>query len=77
MKAMKEGSKREEKMESPKKETREVAKGIDKKEAKYPDNKDVLVIPADGISYDAVVHILERLKRARYSAIALGTRSRS
>ena len=45
--------------------------------AKYPDNKDVLVIPADGISYDAVVHILERLKRARYSAIALGTRSRS
>ena len=45
--------------------------------AKYPENKDVLVIPADGISYDAVVHILERLKRARYSAIALGTRSRS
>jgi biopolymer transport protein ExbD len=45
--------------------------------AKFPDNKDVLVVPADGISYDAVVHILERLKRARYSAIALGTRSRS
>ena len=45
--------------------------------AKYPENRDVLVIPADGISYDAVVHILERLKRARYSAIALGTRSRS
>lgn len=44
---------------------------------KYPQNKDVLVVPADGISYDAVVHILERLKRARYSAIALGTRSRS
>ena len=44
--------------------------------AKYPQNKDVLVVPADGISYDAVVHILERLKRARYSAIALGTRSR-
>jgi biopolymer transport protein ExbD len=44
--------------------------------AKYPENKDVLVVPADGISYDAIVHILERLKRARYSAIALGTRSR-
>jgi biopolymer transport protein ExbD len=45
--------------------------------AQYPQNKDVLVVPADGISYDAVVHILERLKRARFSAIALGTRSRS
>ena len=45
--------------------------------AKYPQNKDVLVVPADGISYDAIVHILERLKRARYAAIALGTRSRS
>jgi biopolymer transport protein ExbD len=43
---------------------------------KFPQNKDVLVVPADGISYDAIVHILERLKRARYSAIALGTRSR-
>ena len=45
--------------------------------ARYPDNKDVIVIPADGISYDAVIHILERLKRARYSAIALGTKSRA
>jgi biopolymer transport protein ExbD len=45
--------------------------------AKYPENRDVLVVPADGISYDAVVQILDRLKRARYSGIALGTRSRS
>lgn len=45
--------------------------------AKYPQNRDVLVVPADGISYDSVVQILERLKRARFSAIALGTRSRS
>lgn len=45
--------------------------------AKYPQNHDVLVVPDDGIGYDAIVHILERLKRARYSAIALGTRSRS
>lgn len=44
---------------------------------KFPQNKDVLVVPADGIGYDAIVHILERLKRARYSAISLGTRSRS
>jgi len=45
--------------------------------AEFPDNRDVLVVPADGISYDAIVRILERLKRARFSAIALGTRSRS
>jgi len=44
---------------------------------KYPQNKDVLVIPADGIAYDDIVHVLERLKRARFSAIALGTRNRS
>ncbi len=43
---------------------------------RYPQNRDVLVVPADGISYDAIVGILERLKRARYSAIALGTRAR-
>jgi biopolymer transport protein ExbD len=43
---------------------------------KYPQNRDVLVVPADGISYEAIVGILERLKKARYSAIALGTRSR-
>ncbi len=43
---------------------------------KYPQNKDVLVVPADGISYEAIVAILDRLKRARYSGIALGTRSR-
>jgi len=44
---------------------------------KYPENRDVLVVPADGISYDGIVQILERLKRARYSGIALGTRSRA
>jgi biopolymer transport protein ExbD len=43
---------------------------------KYPQNRDVLVVPADGVSYESIVGILERLKRARYSAIALGTRSR-
>lgn len=44
---------------------------------KYPQNRDVLVIPADGIAYDDIVHVLERLKRARFSAIALGTRKRN
>ena len=44
--------------------------------AKYPQNKDVLVLPADGMSYETIVHVLERLKRARFSGIALGTRAR-
>jgi biopolymer transport protein ExbD len=43
---------------------------------KYPQNNDVLVIPADEVSYDDVVHVLERLKMARYPNVALGTRSR-
>jgi biopolymer transport protein ExbD len=45
--------------------------------AKYPQNRDVLVLPADGMNYENIVHVLERLKRARYSGIALGTRARS
>ena len=43
---------------------------------KYPQNHDVLVIPADGMNYENIVHVLERLKRARFSGIALGTRAR-
>ena len=45
--------------------------------AKYPQNHDVLVLPTDGMNYEIIVHVLERLKRARYSGIALGTRARS
>ena len=45
--------------------------------ARYPQNRDVLVVPADGLDYDRIVHALERLKRARYSGIALGTRARN
>jgi len=44
--------------------------------ARYPQNKDVLVLPADGMNYETIVHVLERLKLARYSGISLGTRSR-
>ena len=44
---------------------------------KYPQNNDVLVIPADEVSYDDVVHVLERLKMAQYPNVALGTRSRA
>jgi biopolymer transport protein ExbD len=43
----------------------------------YPQNNDVLVIPADDVSYDDVVHVLERLKLAAYPNVALGTRARS
>lgn len=44
--------------------------------AKYPQNKDVLVVPADGLDYNTLVDVLERLKLARYSGISLGTRTR-
>ena len=42
----------------------------------YPQNNDVLVIPSDDVNYDNVVHVLERLRLARYANIALGTRAR-
>jgi biopolymer transport protein ExbD len=44
---------------------------------RYPQNNDVLVIPADEVSYDNVVHVLERLKMARFPNVGLGTRSRA
>lgn len=44
---------------------------------KYPQNNDVLVIPGDDVSYDNVVHVLERLKLAQYPNVALGTRARA
>jgi biopolymer transport protein ExbD len=43
---------------------------------KYPQNSDVTVIPNDDVSYDNIVHVLERLKLARFTGISLGTRSR-
>ncbi len=43
---------------------------------RFPQNKDVLVIPADGISYDYLVQVLSRAKKARYSGVSLGTRAR-
>lgn len=42
----------------------------------YPQNRDVLVLPADGMNYEVIVHVLERLKRAHFSGISLGTRAR-
>jgi biopolymer transport protein ExbD len=45
--------------------------------ARYPQNRDVLVIPADEVSYDDIVRVLERLKKARFSGISLGTKARA
>jgi len=43
---------------------------------KYPQNADVSVIPDDGVQYDDVVHVLERLKKLRFTGIALASRAR-
>ena len=43
----------------------------------FPQNSDVLVVPADEVQYDDVIHVLERLRIARYSGISLGNRQRS
>lgn len=44
--------------------------------AQYPQNADVLVIPSDDVSYDDIIHVLERLRLSRYSGISIGTRAR-
>jgi biopolymer transport protein ExbD len=43
----------------------------------YPDNKDVLVVPDDAVSYDDVVKVLEQARLANFTNIALGNRARS
>jgi len=44
---------------------------------RYPQNADVLVVPADDVQYDDLIHVLERLRVASYSGISLGNRTRS
>ena len=44
---------------------------------RYPQNADVLVIPADDVAYDDLIHVLERLRVASYSGISLGNRTRA
>jgi biopolymer transport protein ExbD len=44
---------------------------------RYPQNADVLVVPADDVAYDDLIHVLERLRVAAYSNISLGNRSRA
>lgn len=43
---------------------------------KYPQNRDVLVVPADEVAYDNLVHVLERLRLANFTGISLGSRAR-
>jgi biopolymer transport protein ExbD len=44
--------------------------------ADFPQNNDVLVVPADDVNYDTVVKVLERLRIVGYSGISLGSRAR-
>jgi len=44
---------------------------------RYPQNADVLVVPADDVAYDDLIHVLERLRVASYSGISLGNRTRA
>ena len=44
--------------------------------ADFPQNNDVLVVPADDVNYDTVVRVLERLRLVGYSGISLGSRAR-
>lgn len=43
----------------------------------YPDNKDVLVVPNDDVSYDNIIKVLETAKLAGLSNISIGSRARS
>ena len=43
---------------------------------RYPQNADVLVVPADEVSYDDVVHVLEQMRLANYRGISLGSKAR-
>ena len=43
----------------------------------YSNNSDVLVVPDDAVSYDDVIHVLERAKAARFTGISLGSRARA
>ena len=43
----------------------------------YPDNNAVLVVPDDGVAYDDIVHVMERVKKANYGEISLGNAERA
>src|SRR5215510_7423443 len=43
----------------------------------FPENKDVLVVPDDAVAYEDIVHVLERIKLAKFSGISIGSRERA
>jgi biopolymer transport protein ExbD len=43
----------------------------------YPQNEDILVVPSDEVSYDDVIKVLERARRANFKNISLGSRARA
>jgi biopolymer transport protein ExbD len=42
----------------------------------FPQNSDVTIVPNDDVSYERVVHVLERLKIAGYTGLSLSNRAR-
>jgi biopolymer transport protein ExbD len=42
----------------------------------FPQNRDVTIVPNDEVSYERVVHILERLKLAGFTGLSLSNRAR-
>jgi biopolymer transport protein ExbD len=43
----------------------------------FPDNNDILIVPDDNVAYDDIVHVLERVKLARFNGISLANRERA
>ena len=43
---------------------------------RYPQNADVTVVPNDEVSYDDLVHVLERARMARFRGISLASQAR-
>lgn len=42
----------------------------------FPQNRDVTIVPNDDVSYERVIHVLERLKLAGYTGLSLSNRAR-
>jgi biopolymer transport protein ExbD len=42
----------------------------------FPANRDVTIVPDDDVSYERVVHVLERLKLAGFTGLSLSNRAR-
>lgn len=42
----------------------------------YPQNRDVMIVPNDDVSYERVIHVLERLRLAGFTGLSLSNRAR-